>query len=238
MSTGSKHQAQSIRCIGRTNFYVALDFAVACYVKVCCLVTAPCADIECYLVSTNNFSVFNNACSVVETHDVILAAVLVRTVNSHVLQCKVRVVLDDAHDVLGGINCLCEVFLRDVDCTVLEHDCRVHQKLESVGLSTCRACPRLVKCIGVTIEVNCEVLSRGNRHAASVGNVSKHQDSLTVLDGCNSLCKTLVLHIANLGNIANSLNGPCSVVFYSFISFCQILARIFIKNTFSYRKRI
>ena len=226
MSTGSKHQAQSIRCIGRTNFYVALDFAVACYVKACCLITAPCADVEGYLVGTNNFSVFNNACSVVETHDVVLAAVLVRTVNSHVLQCKVRVVLDDAHDVLGGINCLCEVFLRDVDRTVLEHYRRILQKLEAVGLGACRACTRLVERIGVAIEVNCEVLSRGNRHAAGIGNVSKHQDGLTVLDGGNSLLQRLVLlcilTFTNLGNIGNFLYSPCTVIFNGFKTFCQI----------------
>ena len=211
MSAGSEFKAQRFRSIGRADFNVTCDFAAARHLKSGCNVAAPCADVEGYLVGTNNFSVFYNACSVVETHDIILAAVLVRTVNSHVLQCKVRVVLDDAHDVLGGINCLCEVFLRDVDRTVLEHYRRILQKLEAVGLGACRACTRLVERIGVVLEVNREVLARGNGHAASVGNVSKHQDSITVLDGCNSLSQRLVLHIANLGDPSTLFHSECSI---------------------------
>ena len=66
-------------------------------------------------------------------------------------------------------------------------------------------------------------------------NILQQGDGVSVCCGRKGVSKRLVLDcilaFANLGNIANSLNSPCSVVFYSFISFCQIIRRISTKTT-------
>ena len=92
--------------------------------------------------------------TVVEAQRVILAAHLVGRIDLHIFQGQIRVVLNDALDVVCA--------LRDPDGAVLEGDGGILQKLEGVRLRVRGTRARPCQGIGMLIEIQNELFAGRN----------------------------------------------------------------------------